>query len=116
MSDRNDVGTQDAVDYRLNLLGIRIWDGHCCLIAKGQDGWRPIGPVHILPIHMPTRHELRNSSAGVLRVTAHQYQAEHPDSNLAQRLLTSQPEERELTGGKSSPKNAEDNGQDCGGA
>jgi len=72
-----------AVDYRMNLLGIRVSNGSAQAIAKDRGDWTTLGPVHYLPIQVPSNTvELKAASNDTLLLTAYQYQAEHPDSDL----------------------------------
>jgi hypothetical protein len=72
-----------AVDYRMNLLGIRVSNGSAQLIAKDRGEWTTLGPVHYLPLQVPSNTvELKAASNDTLLLTAYQYQAEHPDSDL----------------------------------
>jgi len=72
-----------AVDYRMNLLGIRVSNGAAQLIAKDRGGWTTLGPVHYLPLQVPSNTvELKAASNDTLLLTAYQYHAEHPDSDL----------------------------------
>jgi hypothetical protein len=42
------------VDYCLNILGIRVRDKNCCLIAKLGNAWSPLGPISNLPVSIPS--------------------------------------------------------------
>src|SRR5205807_4301028 len=76
-----------AVDYRMNLLGIRVSNGTAQLIAKDRGDWTTLGPVHYLPLQVPSSAlELRAASNDTLLLTAYQYQTEHPDSDLREVL------------------------------
>ena len=77
--------TTRAIDYRLNILGIRVWENACQLIAKSGDGsWSGIGPRWDLPVSIPQNsEELKLASADTLRLTAYQYTTERPRSDLA---------------------------------
>ena len=48
-----------TIDYRLNILGIRVWEHSCQLIAKTGPGaeWSTIGPRLDLPVHVPQNAE-----------------------------------------------------------
>ena len=73
-----------CIDYRLNILGIRVGDNYCQLIAKCYGAWTPFGPRRSLPVKIPaTPAELQDAASDVLRMTAYQYQAERPKSDLA---------------------------------
>jgi len=77
-----------AIDYRLNLLGIRISRGECQLIAKGGGDWEAIGPKRPLPINIPANsQELHTAASDALRMTAWQYDQQFPDSRLRAVLL-----------------------------
>ena len=72
------------IDYRLNILGIRVWEDACQLIAmSGGGGWSPLGPRWDLPVHVSQNvEELKTASVDTLRLTAYQYNAERPGSDL----------------------------------
>ena len=71
------------IDYRLNLLGVRVRDKDCQLIARGNGSWEPMGPKWELPVHIPADEAtLRAASTDTLRLTAWQYDQEHPNSDL----------------------------------
>ena len=73
-----------TIDYRLNLLGIRVSKDAAQLIAKWRgDEWSTIGAQRGLPIRFPlTPSELNGVAADTLRLTAYQYDAERPGSDL----------------------------------
>lgn len=77
-----------TIEYRLNILGIQVTKNFAQLLAKWHgDDWVTIGPLHELPVHIPmTQAELKASASDALRITAYQYQAEHPDADLQQVL------------------------------
>ena len=39
-----------CVSYMLNILGLRVFEGRCELIAKHGDQWVPIGNARELPL------------------------------------------------------------------
>ena len=43
-----------SADYRLNLLGVRVWEDSCQLIAKGEGSWSTLGARRLLPLEVPT--------------------------------------------------------------
>ncbi len=57
MSMRSADPGAGTIDYRLNILGIRVSEHGCQLVAKGGDGerWNTIGPRRDLPAlrHLP---------------------------------------------------------------
>jgi hypothetical protein len=73
-----------TIDYRLNLLGIRVSKDGAQLIAKWRgDEWATIGPRRELPIRFPlTPSDLNGVAGDTLRLTAYQYDAERPGSDL----------------------------------
>jgi hypothetical protein len=72
-----------VIDYRLNILGIRVWQDACQLIARSGAEWSALGPRWDLPVHVPENaEELKNAVADTLRLTAYQYNAERPGSDL----------------------------------
>jgi len=71
------------IGYRLNILGIRIWADKCQLVAKSADQWVVLGPHRPLPVSVPVSvEELARVAPDSLIITAFQYMAEHPDSDL----------------------------------
>ena len=75
------------IDYRLNILGVRVWENSCQLIAKGSNGWDTFGPRWDLPVHVPRiPPELKQAASDTLRMTAYQYQMERPGSDIAEVL------------------------------
>ncbi len=73
-----------TIDYRLNLLGIRVSKDAAQLIARWRgDEWSTIGAQRELPIRFPlTPSELNDIAGDTLRLTAYQYDAELPGSDL----------------------------------
>ena len=73
-----------TIDYRLNLLGIRVSKDAAQLIARWRgDEWSTIGAPRELPIRFPlTPFELNGVAGDTLRLTAYQYDAERPGSDL----------------------------------
>jgi hypothetical protein len=75
------------IDYCLNILGIRVWETQCQLIAKGDGHWGPIGPKWDLPVQIPADEmTLRSAGADTMRLTAWQYQMEHPGTDIGEVL------------------------------
>jgi len=74
----------NTIDYRLNLLGIRICQDGAQLIAKWRDKeWTTIGPMRSLPLRVPmTPTELSAGANDTLRLTAYQYEMECPGSDI----------------------------------
>jgi hypothetical protein len=77
--------TEGWVCYRLNILGIRVWqEGSCQLIAIHRGHWDTLGPRWDLPVNVPeTPEELKLAGADTLRLTAYQYVTTHPETDLA---------------------------------
>ena len=73
------------IGYRLNILGVRVWsDSTCQLVAKSGGEWRTMGPARGLPVAVPTNAaELLSAVNDPLLLTAYQYMAEYPESDLA---------------------------------
>ena len=64
-------------DYRLNLLGVRVWEHSCQLIARSGQEWSTLGARWELPVHIPrSAEELKAAALDTLRMTAYQYDAE----------------------------------------
>ena len=72
------------IGYRLNILGIRVWRESCQLVARNQGNWVTLGVEWDLPVHVPeSAEELKLAAADTLRLTAYQYLAANPISDLA---------------------------------
>ena len=97
----------DGVDYRLHLLGIRVSKGTAQLIAKYRDSeWTTLGPARALPLHIPrTPTELKAAGQDALLLTAYQYDAEFPGSDLrkALELASDATSELKMAAGGASP-------------
>jgi hypothetical protein len=75
------------IGFRLNILGIRVWDDGCQLVAKNGDQWVTLGPRRNLPVEVPrTPEELKEAAADTLRLTAYQYVCEHKKTDFAELL------------------------------
>lgn len=73
-----------TIDYRLNILGIRVWKNACQLIAKSGADWSTVGAQRELPVHVPRNsEELRSASSDTVRLTAYQISVEQPGSDIA---------------------------------
>ena len=73
------------VDYHLNLLGVRVFEDACQLVARSEQGWVSIGPKCDLPIEIPKdTQELIGTDS--LKLTAWQYAQEHPCSDIREVL------------------------------
>ena len=71
------------IDYRLNILGVRVWKSACQLIARGQGDWVSVGPKRSLPIDIPgDTLSLQDAASDTLRITAWQYEQEHPGTDI----------------------------------
>lgn len=78
------------IDYRLNILGIRVWENACQLISRSGLEWGTMGPPRDLPVHVPQNAaELQAAAADTVRLTAYQYNAERPGSDLVEVLRKS---------------------------
>jgi len=76
------------IDFRLNQLGIRVWENACQLISKQNMAWVTLGPVVELPVMTPRNgEELTRAWADPIRMTAFQIMQDHPDSPLEDILL-----------------------------
>lgn len=75
------------IGFRLNILGIRVWPGKCQLVAKTAEQWMVLGPQRTLPLKVPSNpKELAQAASDPLLITAFQYVAEQPASDLADLL------------------------------
>lgn len=66
------------ITYTLNILGLRVFEGVCELVARDGNDWVSIGNTKPLPIRMSDH----NDSADPLLLTISQYTATFPDSDL----------------------------------
>ena len=66
-----------CVSYMLNILGLRVFEGRCELIAKHGDQWVAIGNARELPLD---EHADRHSDP--LLLTVSQYDVTFPDTDL----------------------------------
>jgi hypothetical protein len=75
------------IGFRLNILGIRVWEDSCQLVAVNQGHWVTLGPRWNLPVHVPeTTEELKAAVFDTLRLTAYQYVNQNPGTDLADLL------------------------------
>jgi hypothetical protein len=44
---------EKCVGFRLNLIGLRVYGGHCQLVGRRGNAWEPIGPPRDLPLELP---------------------------------------------------------------
>jgi len=71
------------IDYRLNQLGVRVRKSTCQLIARGEGDWAPLGPRRRLPIDIPHDEQtLHDAGTDALKLTAWQYEQEHPVADI----------------------------------
>lgn len=94
------------IDYRLNIMGVRVWHDGCQLIAKKGEDWQTIGPRRALPVSIPAPSQAMQSVIDELRMTAFQFQMEHPDSDLATVLSQSKSFHSALENGNRGSKKA----------
>ena len=75
------------VDYCLNLLDVRVWRETCQLITRGNGECTSIGPKWDLPIAIPNDEQsLKGAGSDALRLTAWQYENEHPGTDIPEVL------------------------------
>lgn len=75
------------IDYRLNILGVRVWENECGLIARRSNTWFPIGQNAKLPIAIPRNmDELKKRLDDEICVTACQFYIESPQSDIVEVL------------------------------
>lgn len=73
------------IAYTLNILGIRIYEATCQLIARQGTSWVAIGADRHLPVEIP--ETIDTMAADPLLLTVFQLRAAFPDSDLVD-LLT----------------------------
>ena len=71
---------EQCIGYRLNFLGVRVYRDYCQLSAKSGSEWYVMGPIKRLPVIVPPNPE--EIGTDPLLLTAHQYDEEHPGSDL----------------------------------
>jgi hypothetical protein len=87
------------IGHRLNILGIRVWQDACQLVARNDKDWITLGPQRDLPLQVPCdAEELRAAASDALLLTAYQYMTEHPESDLAELLAKRKDFETALQG------------------
>ena len=75
------------IGHRLNILGLRVWEDACQLVARNGNDWITLGPARDLPVQIPRNaEELRAAASDPLSLTAYQYVTEHPESDLRELL------------------------------
>jgi hypothetical protein len=75
------------IDYRLNILGVRVWENSCRLIAKTEKGWIPVGGPHEFPLKVPEDSaDLQSREQSPLTMTLFQYKEEFPYSDMPEVL------------------------------
>ena len=79
-----------AIDYTLNLLGIRVWEKSCVLIAKSGRDWRPLGPPRSLPLPLPAKPD-DLTPPDELALTAFQLHVECPQLGVIDVLTQRKP-------------------------
>lgn len=92
------------VSYRLNILGIRVWQDRCHLVARNGAGeWKQLGPPRSLPVYMA------ENGAGIhsdpLLLTAYQYDRERPGSDLREVLSQTRPFDEALNDSRAESRN-----------
>jgi hypothetical protein len=71
---------EQCIGYRLNIIGVRVYRDYCQLAARSGDQWLTVGPLHDLPVIIPTNPVELGSDP--LLLTAYQYEQEKPGSDL----------------------------------
>ncbi len=71
------------IDYRLNILGIRVNDATCQLIARQGEEWQALGAPRPLPVTVPSLARAAAGGFDELHLTACQFLTEYPQSDLA---------------------------------
>ncbi len=75
------------IDYCLELLGIRVWEKSCQLIAKGRGERGSLGPRWDLPAEVQRDPKgLKTDGSETLRFTAWQCTEKHPGTDIAEVL------------------------------
>lgn len=75
------------VDYHLSVLGVRVSENVCRLIAKLGNEWQELGDPRRLPVTIPsTPSELVAVGEDLVALIAYQYEHEHPSTDLREML------------------------------
>jgi hypothetical protein len=86
-NSRNPDLANRHIDYCLNILGVRVWKNACQLIARTDEDWTFIGPKWDLPVEIPANEQgLKGAGSDTFRLTAWQYEKEHPGSDITEVL------------------------------
>jgi hypothetical protein len=88
---------EQYIGYRLNILGVRVWKDRCQLIARRGDQWMPLGPSRPLPVKIP--HDPAQIGTDTLLLTALQFDAEQPGSDIREVLAQTKDFETALRDG-----------------
>ena len=86
---------QRCVSYMLNILGLRVFEGRCELIAKHRDQWVAIGNARELPLD---EHMDADQHSDPLLLTVSQYDVTFPDTDLLPLLQGKRSIEQALRG------------------
>ena len=87
------------ISYRLNILGIRVWEDRCHLVARNRTGdWVQLGQARSLPLSLP--QDPADIRADPLLLTAYQYDLERPGSDLRELLSQTRPFDEALNEGR----------------
>lgn len=71
------------IDYRLHILGVRVREQSCQLVAKSGEEWIEMGPRWDLPVTIPASPaDLNSGAVHTLHLTAYQYDMENPGTDL----------------------------------
>lgn len=87
-----------CISYTLNILGIRVFEEKCELIAKHGDQWVPIGNAKQLPLDVQLAADPQSDP---LLLTISQYSVTFPDSDLVAVLRGARSIDQALNGSAS---------------
>lgn len=68
------------IGYRLNLLGVRVFQSFCQLIGRQGEEWVTIGTPRPLPLVIPD--DPAQLASDPLLLTAHQFDSTWPGSDI----------------------------------
>ncbi len=75
------------IEYYLGVLGIRVTENTCHLLARVNNAWQELGPSRHLPVRVPSSpSELLASGDDLIALVAWQYEHEHPSTDLREKL------------------------------
>lgn len=69
-----------CIGYRLNIVGLRVFETYCTLVGRQGDEWVTIGQPRTLPLEIP--QDPKALVEDPLLLTAYQFEATYPGTDL----------------------------------